>query len=128
MVPSEKPAPERSMSPPPGSVGVAVRIDEKGFDAKVRGSVFRRLAPWLVPALMSLLGTLGGGVLGYFEGLKRAAARVAALELQVDASKELLRQQSKDLDRFFVLARDNDRRLLTVERALKVEPPLVVKP
>lgn len=125
--PSAPPAPPRSASPSPESVGVRVTIPELGFDAKVRGGALKRLGPWLVPLVLSALGTIGGGVLGYFEGLKRAAARVAALELQVDAAKELLRQEQKDADRLFAVQQDHDRRLLTVERQLKLDT-VVVRP
>lgn len=111
--------------PPPAAPqsegpGVRVELTEKGFDARVRGGI-RRFAPWLMPLVISALGGLGGGILGYYEGLKRAAARVAALEMQIDAEKELLRMQGKDVDRLFVLERDHEKRLLTTERQLKID-------
>jgi hypothetical protein len=122
-VPSERePAPpERSLSPP----GFRVELDERGFDARVRGkhALLRRLAPWLAPMILSALGTIGGGVLGYFEGLKRASARVAALELETEAEKLAIRARKLDDDRLFVVTDDHEGRVLRLERQLKLESP-----
>jgi hypothetical protein len=120
--------PTRSASPSPESgSAVHVQISEKGFDARVRGGKLSRFAPWIVPAVLSVLAPIGTGILGYYQGLKMAAARVAALELQVDAAKEILRQEEKDANRFAVVQRDHESRLITVEHQLKLEPPIVVK-
>jgi hypothetical protein len=120
--------PKRSMSPSPESgSAVQVQISEKDFDVRVRGGKLGRFAPWIVPAVLSILAPIGTGILGYFQGLKMAATRVAALELQVDAAKELLRQEEKDANRFAVVQRDHESRLITVEHQLKIEPPVVVK-
>ena len=116
--------PPRSLSP----AGIRVSTSEKDFDLRVRGGFLRRLAPYLVPAALSILAPIGTGFLGYYEGLKRAAARVAAIELQIDAAKELLRLQSKDGNRLFIVEDDHEARLLRVERQLKLEGPVVVVP
>jgi hypothetical protein len=119
------------MSPSPES-GSAVRVEisEKDFDVRVRGrsKLLHRLGPWLMPALLSGLGWLGGGVLGYYQGLKASAARVAADELEIDRVKHRLERVEKDDDRGFVVQRDHDVRILTVERQLKIEGPVVVVP
>jgi hypothetical protein len=116
--------PPRSLSP----AGIRVSTSEKDFDLRVRGGFFRRLRPYLVPALLSVLAPIGTGIVGYYEGLKLAAARVAALELSVDAAKEIIRRQTKDENRLFVVTDDHEMRLLRAERQLKLEGPVVVVP
>lgn len=122
-VPSEQAPPARSISPSPES-GSAVRVEisEQGFDARVRGSHLRRLAPWIVPALMTVFGWIGGGVLGYYEGLRKAAARVAALEVEIETYKAVLELTKKDVNHGGVILDDHESRLLRLERTLKLDP------
>jgi hypothetical protein len=119
-VPSEKPAPEppRSLSPN----GVRVELSEKGFDARVRGNPLHRFAPYIVPAVLSILAPIGTGILGYFEGLKRGAARVAAVEFETDKVRARLKQQDQELDGIVAVERDHEPRILRLERTLKLDP------
>jgi hypothetical protein len=119
-VPSEPAkAPAPSLSPP----GLRVDIREDGFEARVRGGGLRRLVPWLMPFVLSALGTIGGGgILGYVEGLKKAAARVAAVELATDEAKASIEQMKKTTNRLGVVTDDHDSRILRLERTLKLDP------
>jgi hypothetical protein len=118
-VPSERsPEPPRSMSPP----GLRVDIKENGFDARVRGNFLRRFAPWIVPAVMSLLGYPSGLVLGFYEGLKKAAARVAADEVAIDEAKAMIELTKKGVNHVAVEMDDHDERILRLERTLKLDP------
>ncbi len=120
--PGQRAAPPRSLSPAPVS-GPAVLVDTSVGKLELRKGLFSKLAPWLVPLALSALGTIGGAILGYYEGLARAGARVAAIEeaarLNAEADARLKTRSEKELDRAFTVLDDHDRRLPRLERRVE---------
>lgn len=63
---------------PSGPMAVRVQLGDD-VDLRLRGGALRRLAPWLCALGLSLAGTVGGAVGGYFDGLQKARETIAEL-------------------------------------------------
>lgn len=85
--------PPRSYSPAPSS---AVRVETPTPLELAKHAAWKRLAPWLAALGLSVAGTIGGAVTGYFEGLKAAGRRVAAVE---ERARLLEEEQARALER-----------------------------
>lgn len=122
-----------------------MRVQVGDVDVRVRASGLRRFLPWIVPLVLSLAGTIGGAVMGYFRGLAAAGERVAAVEesVRIQGQKRAALEArvvaaEQDLDRAFLVQRDHDKRLPTLERdqarlaervqALEQQKAIVVRP
>lgn len=107
----------RSLSPPPESV--AAQFKAAGVDVKIGKPFLSKLRGWIVPllvsAVLSLVGTVSGAVVGYYEGLKRAGWRVSAVEGELAELRAVhdtkLKNLSAGLAREGVLTNDHEERL-----------------
>lgn len=72
------PAPSRSLSPPPESGSVRFRAGD--VDVKLGKPFLSRLRGWILPVLVSVGLSVAGLLLGYYQGLKAAGARMRAAE------------------------------------------------
>lgn len=127
--------PPRSITPSPES-GPAV-LDVPGMGTlKVHRSLFRRVAPWLAPVVISAAGAGIGYVRAYAAGLVAAAERMAAAEekLRLEGERRarievLAKQASEDLDQAFAVNRAQDERVGRIDERLKrVEELVIIKP
>jgi len=113
-------APTRSLSPPPTSTAFQVKSGDVDF--RVSKGTWARVRPYV----LWLVIPLGGALLGYYQGLKAAGARMRADEAKVAALASEVAElrathdakldgMAKALAREGVLTADHDKRLNLLE-------------
>lgn len=115
--------PTRSLPPPSGATDVSIALP--GVDFRLRKSA---VPGWAWVPILAVFSAVGTGVVTYYETLRAAGSRVAALEESVRLQSEKisrlqvqLEAANSALDHAYLINRAQDQRLEALGAALVVK-------